>query len=68
MNLFRLLILVALAYLAWRLYRHLRAPPAPPAQPPPASYEPMARCSRCGVHLPASALSATGLCGRCSSP
>lgn len=66
MNLIRLLILVAIAYLAWRLYRSLKAPSSP--SPPPTPYEPMARCERCGVHLPASALSSTGLCGRCSSP
>ncbi|TDU28179.1 hypothetical protein DFR24_2544 [Panacagrimonas perspica] len=30
-------------------------------------FERMVRCSTCGVHLPASAVSANGQCGKCSN-
>lgn len=74
MNVIRLLILLVVAWLLWRAWRLLRAqltaqpPPEEPTPPPEAtsSYEPMARCSRCGVHAPAHALSKAGLCGRCA--
>lgn len=32
----------------------------------PERFEPMVRCRRCGVHLPVSAVSSTGLCGKCA--
>ncbi len=69
--LIRILLLLALGWFAWRLYRTLRPrldqrPPDPGSTPDTATtYEPMARCARCGVHAPASALSKSGLCGRC---
>lgn len=67
MNLFRVLLLLGAAWLAWRLYRSLAKPQLRNRKTPPAAgYEPMARCTRCGVHAPAGTLSSSGLCGRCS--
>lgn len=34
--------------------------------PAPDRFEPTARCRRCGVYLPASAVSSSGQCGKCS--
>ena len=69
MNLFKLLLLAAAVWIVWRLLRGLRVQvtriETPPAQP---EFEAMARCARCGVHLPDSALSPGGLCGKCTSP
>lgn len=66
MNLFRLLLLVAAAWIVWRLYRSVMASRALRQSPPPeASFEPMARCTRCNAHVPAQSLSAEGLCGHC---
>ncbi|MEQ1439631.1 PP0621 family protein [Fontimonas sp. SYSU GA230001] len=65
MNLLRLLILVAAVWLVWRIVRQVRQ--QLPRQSPPADlYEPMARCAKCGTHLPAKSLNSAGLCGRCS--
>lgn len=67
MNLFRLLLIAAAAWIVWRLIGGARgAALRSSREPPPATYEPMARCARCGTHLPAAALSRAGLCGRCS--
>jgi len=69
MNLFRLLLLIAAIWILWRLLRGLRIhisriePPRMPSE----TFEPMAKCARCGVHQPASALSANGLCGKCAT-
>ena len=69
MNLFKLLLIAAAVWIVWRLLRGLRVhvtrietPPSPP------EFEKMARCARCGVHLPGPALSSGGLCGKCASP
>lgn len=70
MNLFRLLLLIAAAWLVWRLLRGLRVHVSriePPKAASPETFEPMARCSRCGVHQPAQSLSSAGLCGKCAS-
>lgn len=67
MNLLRLLLLAAAIWLVWRIVRQMRGQlerKTPPAGPD--SYEPMARCAKCGTYLPARALNAQGLCGRCS--
>lgn len=66
---FRLLLIAAAIFIVWRLLRGFRVhieriPPPPPQQPD--RYEPMARCAKCGCHLPAAALSKSGLCGRCA--
>ncbi|MGQ0697098.1 MAG: hypothetical protein ACT4PZ_02535 [Panacagrimonas sp.] len=45
----------------WRQDAGLAGPPKEPKR-----FEPTTRCPRCGVHLPASAVSPTGLCGKCS--
>lgn len=67
---FRLILLIAAAWIVWRLLRGLRVHVSrvdSPPQTPKDSFEPMARCARCGVHLPASSLSPAGLCGRCTA-
>lgn len=68
MNLFKLLLLGAAIWIIWRLLRGLRVQVTRLEPPPkPEQFESMARCNLCDVHLPASALSASGLCGKCSS-
>lgn len=65
MNLFRLLVMAGLAWLVYRLLQRWRieiTPRQPPAAP---SFEPMARCTGCGIHLPARSLSRSGRCGAC---
>lgn len=69
MNVLRLLLLAIVAYAVWRLLglsRRAVPPSAAPRSDRETSYEPMARCAQCGTHLPASALSRSGRCGRCS--
>jgi threonine/homoserine/homoserine lactone efflux protein len=69
MNLFRILLFLVAAYIVWRLYRALRAKSeggSPMPRTPGDDYEVMVRCARCGIHAPASSLSKSGLCGRCS--
>lgn len=66
MNILRLLIIMAAAWLVWRIVKQVRGQ-LPPRNPPTGDlYEPMARCTKCGIHLPAKALNSAGLCGRCS--
>ncbi|HWU69461.1 MAG TPA: hypothetical protein VN046_11310, partial [Stenotrophobium sp.] len=69
-GMFRFLLIGFAIWLVWRLLRsvHIQVGPVAPPRPPssPDHYEPMARCARCGTHLPASALSKSGLCGRCN--
>lgn len=62
----RLLLLFALGWLAYRVWQVIERRQMLGRQPPPQAFEPMARCGRCGVYLPAAALSARGLCGKCS--
>jgi hypothetical protein len=68
MNVIRILLLIGAVWLAWRLFKQLTRPQIPPPQAPPSppGYEPMARCSECGVHAPEATLSPSGRCGRCS--
>jgi hypothetical protein len=67
MSLFRLLLLSAAIYLVWRMLNPLRRrEPRPGAGSAPPGYERMRRCSQCGTHLPVTALSPGGRCGRCS--
>lgn len=61
-RLLQLLLLLALAYFAWRLLRRALAKPAEPEAP---RFEPTARCTRCGTHVPRSDVDAAGLCPRC---
>lgn len=68
MTLFRLFLLALAVWILWRLLRGVRvhfSRVQPPAEPP--QFEPMSRCTGCGVHLPAAALSAGGLCGKCAA-
>lgn len=62
---FRLLLIAAAVYIVWRLLRGVRIN-VERVQPPQQRYEPMARCAKCGTHLPAAALSRSGLCGHCA--
>jgi hypothetical protein len=52
--------LIVRAWQRWSRARRLRQ------TPPPAAFEPMSRCSSCGVYLPTTTLSAEGRCGRCA--
>jgi hypothetical protein len=64
-RLLALLLLLALAYVAWRL---LQRALAKPREPEPPRFEPTARCTRCGTHVPHAQLDAAGLCTRCATP
>ena len=71
MNLLRLLLLGAAIYIVIKLIQTSRRAVTRQqnaAQPPrhEPTYEPMARCAKCGAHLPQSALSRAQLCGHCS--
>lgn len=67
MTFFRFLLLCAVAYLVWRMLNPpQRRPESNPRPAPPPDYEPMARCKQCGTHLPVTALSPSGRCGRCN--
>jgi hypothetical protein len=63
---FRLLLIAAAVWVVWRLLRGVRVHVERVQPPPPERFEPMARCAKCGTHLPASSLSKSGTCGRCS--
>lgn len=68
--LLRVALLAAAIWLLWRLWTKLRPMlgSGPTAEPPaPPQFEPMARCSQCGTHLPAKALAPDGRCGRCAA-
>lgn len=68
MNLFKLLLIGAALWIVWRLLQGVRVHISRIEPPPkPEEFEKMARCAACGVHLPASALSPAGLCGKCAS-
>lgn len=69
MTLLRFLLLAAAAWLVWRIFRQVQAQldrPSPPRDEAPDTYEPMARCAKCGTHMPAKVLNSKGTCGRCS--
>jgi hypothetical protein len=66
MGLFRLLLIGAGIWIVWRILRGFRIHVERVQTPPPERYEAMARCAKCGTHLPAAALSKSGLCGRCA--
>lgn len=65
-HMFRLLLIAAAIWIVWRILKGFRIHVERVQPPPPESFEPMARCAKCGTHLPASALSKSGTCGRCS--
>lgn len=66
----RLLLIAAAVWFGWKLWKNWqqvsRIAHEAQRQKDPERFEPMVRCARCGVHLPASALSNTGLCGKCA--
>lgn len=64
----RLLLIGAAIWFGLKLYRKWKLQQSGRVNPPRGQdqFEPTVRCSRCGVHLPASAVSDTGLCGKCS--
>ena len=64
-RLLQFLLLVALALWIARTLREMLAPPRPPPQSP-HGFEPMARCARCSVHVPAERLDRAGLCAQCA--
>jgi hypothetical protein len=70
-NLLRLLLLGAAIWFGLRLYRQWKlnqqANTRVDRQRTPEAFEPMVRCRACGVHLPATAVSDAGLCGKCNS-
>ena len=67
MGLFRLLVLIGLGWLVYRFLQKWRIEISP-REPlrPSERFEPMARCSGCGLHLPAQSLSPDShRCGAC---
>ena len=65
--LIRLALIAAIVWFglkAFRKWQQQSGQVGPPRQQD--AFEPMVRCARCNVHLPASAVSSTGLCGKCS--
>lgn len=64
----RLVLIGATVWFGLKLYRKWKLQQSGSLIQPrtPESFERMVRCARCGVHLPASAVSQTGLCGKCS--
>jgi hypothetical protein len=64
MTIFRLLVLAAIGWFVFRVVRSWSAQPAP-RRPNPDQYELMARCGRCGVHVPRDAISERGRCSNC---
>lgn len=63
MRLLQILLLIALAWVAWRLIRKALAPP--PSRTEPPEFQPTARCTQCGTHVPRAQLNANGICERC---
>jgi hypothetical protein len=66
MGLFRLLLIAAAIWIVWRVLRGVRIHVERVSPQQPERFEPMARCAKCGCHLPAAALSKSGCCGRCA--
>jgi hypothetical protein len=66
MNPVRLLLLAGLVWLVWKVLKSWRVEVIRREPPAPERFEPMARCARCGLHLPAQSLSVDGRCGACS--
>lgn len=65
--LIRILLFAGLAWLAWNFFRQWQARNAlQERRGSEPTFEPTVRCNRCGAYLPASSLSRSGLCGRCS--
>lgn len=67
--LIRLLLLAAAIWFGWKLWKGWKQSQQmlrEAEQRDPERFEPTVRCTRCGVHLPASAVSATGRCGNCA--
>lgn len=67
-RLIELLIVVVLALIVWRLLRDGLAarPRDPEGAPPPQPFEPTARCTQCGTHVPRSQVNAAGVCRQCA--
>jgi len=65
MSIFRLLVLGLIAWFVYRILRSWSATPGTGRRPGPEQYELMARCGRCGVHLPRDAISERGRCSAC---
>ena len=67
-NLFRLLLLGAAIWFGLRLYRTWKLNQQGQVNRPRGqdAFERMVQCRQCGVHLPVSAVSSSGLCGKCS--
>lgn len=63
----RLLLIAAVIWFGLRLYRHWKLGQGTELHRPrePHAFERMVQCRHCGVHLPANAVSASGLCGKC---
>lgn len=65
--LLRLVLVVAAVWFGLKLWRKWQQQSGlNPPRRDPEQFEPTVRCQRCGVHLPASAVSASGMCGKCS--
>lgn len=62
----RILLLAAAIWLGWKLWKNWQAQAQLRQRQNPEAFEPTVQCRQCGVHLPVSAVSPTGLCGKCS--
>lgn len=63
----RLILIAAAIWFGVKLWRKFQQSSGEVRGPrAPERFEPMVRCRQCGVHLPRSAASANGLCGKCS--
>lgn len=68
MSLPKILLFAIAAWVAWRVWSTWqRQQDRLNSRRDPDSFEPMVRCRQCGVHLPRSAASPAGLCGKCAS-
>ena len=63
----KFLLLIAAAWIAWRAWTTIQQQRNRVHRNEPEAFEPMVRCRQCGVHLPRSAVSTQGLCGKCAS-
>jgi Flp pilus assembly protein TadB len=63
----KLILVVAAAWIAWRVWSTVQQQRDRVQRRDPDAFEPMVRCRQCGVHLPRSAVSTQGLCGKCAS-
>lgn len=65
-NIVRLLLLGFAIWFGYRMWKSWQRQAQLRQKQNPEAFEPTVQCGRCGVHMPVSAASPTGLCGKCS--